>query len=136
MVHIPLLILCELLDKPLERFSCFSLGRARAPTKELSDTILQNLINEVLVTECFLFLRVLSDDAHDFTETVRVIDRHFHSCQRLSFVQEQVDVSAHLLLFLALHGHDLDLLRFQLLVVTRVRRLHEQHVVDLSWRLS
>ena len=136
MVHIPLLILGELLDKPLERLSCFSLGRARAPSKELSDTILQNLIYEVLVTKRFLFLRVLSDDAHDLTETVRVVDRHFDSCQRLSFVQEQIDVSSHLLLLLAFHGHDLDLLRFEFLVVTRVWRFHEQHVVDLSWRLG
>ena len=109
-IHVSLLIFCKLLDEPLERFPCFSLGGAGPTTEELRDTVLQNLIYEVLVSECLLLFGVLPNYAHDLTQAIRVIYRHFYSGQRLRFVQEQVDMSSHLLLFLALHRHDLNFL--------------------------
>ena len=79
----------------------------RAPSKELSYAVLQNLVYEVWICECFLFLCMLTDDTHYLTQAVLVIDSHLDTGKRLSFIQEQVDVSSHLLLFLIRYRHDL-----------------------------
>ena len=70
MVHVSLLILRKLLDKSLERFPCLCLSRAGPPAKELSDTVLQNLVDKVLVAKRLLLFCVLPYDTHDLTETI------------------------------------------------------------------
>ena len=105
MVHVPLLVRSEVLDEALERLARLGWRRVRAPPKELGYAVLQNLIDEVLISEGFLFLSVLSDDAHDLTEAVLVINGHLNTGEWLSFIQEQIDVSSHLLLLLIRYRH-------------------------------
>ena len=86
-VHVPLLILRKLLNEALEGLSRLCLRRLGATAEELCDTILQYLVDEVLIAEGFLLLRVLANDTHDLTETVRVIYGHLDSRQWLSLVE-------------------------------------------------
>ena len=44
-------------------------------------------------------------------------------------------MGAHLLLLLAGNSHYLYLFRFELFVIARVRRLHEENVIDCFWWL-
>ena len=99
MFHISLLIIREILDESLEWLSSFWLSRARPSAEELSDAVLQNLIDKVLVAKRLFLLSVLPYNTHDLTETIRVVNRHFHPGKWLSFVQEQIDMGSHLLLF-------------------------------------
>ena len=86
MIHVALLIFCELFDESLKGFSSLSLSRGRSTTKELSDTILEDLVDEILVAKGLLLLSVLSDHAHDFTQTVGIVNSHFDACERFSLV--------------------------------------------------
>jgi hypothetical protein len=88
LLHIAHLILGKLLDEPLETFSCLSLCRLGPSTKERSNTILENLVDKVLVTKGFFLFCVLSDDTHNLTETVRIVNRHFHPCQGLHVFEQ------------------------------------------------
>ena len=94
--HEYLLILCELLDEALERLSRLSLRGLRPSAEKLRNTVLQYLVDEILVTKCFLLLCMLTYDAHDLTEAVWVINRHFYSSQRLSLMEKQVYMCSHL----------------------------------------
>ena len=86
MIHIALLIFCELFDESLKGFSSLSLSRCRSSTEELSDTILEDLVDEILVAKGLLLLSVLSNHAHDFRQTVGIVNSHFDACERFSLV--------------------------------------------------
>ena len=100
-VHVVLLLLLrKLLDKSLERFTRLSLCGSRAASKELSDTILKDLVDEVLITEGLLFLSVLANHAHNLAQAVRVVQvLAAYSGKRLNFAQEKINVVSHLLFF-------------------------------------
>ena len=122
-LHVLLLRLAELLDETLERLTSFGLSRLGASTKEASYAVLEDLVDEVLVTKGLLLFGVLANDTHDLTEAVRIVDRHLDAGQRLRFVEEQVDMVTHLPLFLALQGHNRLLFSLKFLVISWGRRL-------------
>ena len=94
----------------------------------MGDTILENLVDEILVAKCFLLLSMLADDTHDLTQAIRVIDRHFYPSERLRLIKEQIDMIAHLSLLQTFKRHNLHFFCLELLVVSRIRRLHKEHV--------
>ena len=77
MVHVSLLVPIELTNEALEGLSSLSLSGLRTTTKVLSNTVLQDLIDEVRVTKRLLLFGVLPDYTHELTETILVIDSHF-----------------------------------------------------------
>lgn len=80
MLHVLLLGLAELLNEALEGLSSFGLRGLRTATKEAGYAVLEDLVDEVLVTKCLFLLGVLANDAHYLTQTVWVIDRHSDPC--------------------------------------------------------
>jgi len=66
-LHVLFLVACELLDELLVGFTRLGLRRLLPSAEELGDTVLQNLVDEVLVAESFLLFRVLPNHAHYFT---------------------------------------------------------------------
>ena len=76
-VHVSLLVPVELTNEALEGLARLSLSGLRAATKVLSDTVLQDLIDEVRVSKRLFFLGVLPDDTHELAEAILVIDSHF-----------------------------------------------------------
>ena len=102
-----------------------------ASAKKARDAVLENLVDEVLVSKGLFLLGVLADDAHYLAQAVRIVDCHLNSCQRFRLIQQEMNVITHLSLLLTLECHDLLLLSFELLVVSRTRRLNKKHVIDV-----
>ena len=78
-----MLVPVELTDEALEGLTRLSLSGLRAATKVLSNTVLQDLINEVGVSKRLFFLGVLPDDTHELAEAILVINSHFVAFKRL-----------------------------------------------------
>jgi len=66
-LHVLFLVARKLLDEPLEGFTRLGLRRLLPSAEELGNTVLEDLIYEVLVAESLLLFRVLPNHAHYFT---------------------------------------------------------------------
>ena len=88
MVQVALLVGREFFEEALESFSCLSLGRLQSSAEVLCNTDLKDFIDEILVSKGLLLFRVLADDAHDLTETVRIVYGHLDAGQGLNLSQE------------------------------------------------
>ena len=130
MIHVLLLVSREIFDKALEWLSCLSLRWLRTSTKELGNTILKDLIDEILLTKCFFLFCVLSNDGHYFRKTVGIVDSHCNSSKWLCFVKQKIDMGSHLLFFFALKGHNGLFLCFELFIISWRRSFEEKHIVD------
>ena len=63
-VHVSLHVSCVCLDKLLETVSSFSLCFL---AEALTNAVLQDFVDEILLAECFLLLSMLANYTHDFT---------------------------------------------------------------------